>query len=309
MRIAVVGTGGVGGYFGARLAAGGNPVTFVARGQHLEAIQRNGLTIQSSRGDLHLDNVHAVDSIRKVEAVDLILIAVKLWDTEEVASALTPLAEGGAAILSLQNGVEKDDVLRRFLPTESVVGGVCYISASIARPGVIGHHGAIQRIAFGEYSGRESARTQMILEACRQAAIDADISLDIQRLIWEKFVFLVGLSGTTASMRQTIGTIRQNPRTRAFLLDLMQEVVNVGRAEGLNLPENYAADRLDFCDSLPASMTSSMHADLERGNRLELPWLSGAVVRLAKERQVSTPLNRAVSDILEPFILGFGQEI
>jgi 2-dehydropantoate 2-reductase len=251
MRIAVVGTGGVGGYFGARLAAGGNPVTFVARGKHLEAIQRNGLTIQSSRGDLHLDNVHAVDSIRKVEAVDLILIAVKLWDTEEVASALTPMAEGGAAILSLQNGVEKDDVLRRFLPTESVVGGVCYISASIARPGVIGHHGAIQRIAFGEYSGRESARTQMILEACRQAAIDADISLDIQRLIWEKFVFLVGLSGTTASMRQTIGTIRQNPRTRAFLLDLMQEVVNVGRAEGLNLPENYAADRLDFCDSLP----------------------------------------------------------
>jgi 2-dehydropantoate 2-reductase len=149
----------------------------------------------------------------------------------------------------------------------------------------------------------------MILEACRQAAIDADISLDIQRLIWEKFVFLVGLSGTTASMRQTIGTIRQNPRTRAFLLDLMQEVVNVGRAEGLNLPENYAADRLDFCDSLPASMTSSMHADLERGNRLELPWLSGAVVRLAQERQVSTPLNRAVSDILEPFVLGFEQKI
>jgi 2-dehydropantoate 2-reductase len=205
MRIAVVGTGGVGGYFGARLAAEGNPVTFVARGQHLEAIQRNGLTVQSSRGDLHLDNVHAVDSIRKVEAVDLILIAVKLWDTEEVASALTPLAEGGAAILSLQNGVEKDDVLRRFLPTESVVGGVCYISASIARPGVIGHHGAIQRIAFGESSGRESARTQVILEACRQAAIDADISLDIQRLIWEKFVFLVGLSGTHRNPNRTEG--------------------------------------------------------------------------------------------------------
>lgn len=183
IRIAVVGTGGVGGYFGARLAAGGNPVTFVARGQHLEAIQRNGLTVQGPRGDLHLDNVYAVDSIRKVEAVDLILIAVRLWDTEEVASAFSPLAEGGTAILSLQNDVEKDDVLRRYLPTESVVGGVCYISASIARPGVVGHHGAIQRIGFGEYSGRESARTKMILEACRQAAIDADISLDIQRLI------------------------------------------------------------------------------------------------------------------------------
>ena len=146
----------------------------------------------------------------------------------------------------------------------------------------------------------------MILEACRQAAIDADISLDIQRLIWVTFVFLAGLSGTTASMRQAIGTIRQNPRTRAFLLDLMQEVVNVERAEGLNIPENYAADRLDFCDSLPAPMTSSMHADLEQVNHLELPWLSGAVVRLAKERQVSTPLDLAVSDILEPFFLRFG---
>src|SRR5277367_1404790 len=122
MKIAVVGTGGVGGYFGARLAAGGNAVTFVARGQHLEAIQRNGLTIRSSRGDLHLDNVHVVDSVRKIDAVDLILIAVKLWDTEEVTPALRPLAEGGAAILSLQNGVEKDDVLRRFLPSDSILG-------------------------------------------------------------------------------------------------------------------------------------------------------------------------------------------
>jgi 2-dehydropantoate 2-reductase len=309
MKIAIVGTGGVGGYFGARLAAGGNAVTFVARGQHLEVIRRNGLTIQSSRGDLHLDNVHAVDSVQRIETVDLILIAVKLWDTEEITQSLWSLTEQGAAVLSLQNGVEKDDVLRRFLPTESVLGGVCYISASIIAPGVIGHNGAIQRIAFGEYSGKKSARTHLFLEACRRAAIDADISLDIKRLIWEKFVFLVGLSGTTASMRQTIGAIRENPKTRAFLLDLMREVVDLGRSEGVNLPEDYATDRLDFCDSLPASMTSSMHADLERGNRLELPWLSGAVTRMAKDHNVSTPLNRAVSDILEPFVLGSGHNI
>lgn len=307
MRIAVVGTGGVGGYFGARLAAGGSAVTFVARGQHLEAIQRNGLTIRSSRGDLHLDKVHAVDSVQKIEAADLILIAVKLWDTEEVAPTLRNLAEGGAAILSLQNGVEKDDVLRRFLPAASILGGVCYISASIASPGVIDHHGSIQRIAFGEYSGAESARAKLFLEACRHAGIDADMSLDIGRLIWEKFVFLVGLSGTTASMRQSIGAVRQNPKTRAFLLDLMREVVDVGRAEGLGLAENYAAERLEFCDSLPAAMTASMYADLERGNRLELPWLSGAVVRLAKKHQIDAPLNRAVSDILELFAPGRGQ--
>ncbi len=304
MKIAVVGTGGVGGYFGGRLAAAGNAVTFVARGAHLEAIQRNGLTIRSSRGDLHLDNVHAVESVLKLDAVDLILIAVKLWDTEEVAQVLRPLADLGAAVLSLQNGVEKDEVLRRFLPAESILGGVCYISASIVSPGVIGHHGAIQRIAFGEYSGQESARTQTILEACRNAAIDTELSLNIERLIWEKFVFLVGLSGTTTSMRQTIGTICQNPRTRSFLLDLMREVVELGRARGVDLPEDYAADRLAFCDSLPASMTSSMHSDLERGNRLELPWLSGGVARLGKDHGIGTPLNRAVSDILEPFVLG-----
>jgi 2-dehydropantoate 2-reductase len=304
VKIAVVGTGGVGGYFGGRLAAAGNAVTFVARGAHLEAIQRNGLTIRSSRGDLHLDNVHAVESVLKIETVDLILIAVKLWDTEDIAQALRPVVEEGAAVLSLQNGVEKDEVLSRFLPTESILGGVCYISASIVSPGVIGHHGAIQRMAFGEYSGQESARTQTILEACRNAAIDAEISLNIERLIWEKFVFLVGLSGTTTSMRQTIGSIRQNPRTRSFLLDLMREVVDLGRSRGVDLSEDYAADRLDFCDSLPASMTSSMRADLERGNRLELPWLSGGVVRLGKDHDIGTPLNRAVSDILEPFVLG-----
>lgn len=175
-------------------------MTFVARGQHLEAIQRNGLTVQSSRGDLHLENVHAVDCVQRIETVDLILIAVKLWDTEKIAQSLRPLTEQGAAVLSLQNGVEKDDVLRKVLPTESILGGVCYISASIIAPGVIGHNGVIQRIALGEYSGRKSSRTHLFLEACWRAAIDADISLDIKRLIWEKFVFLVGLSGTTASM-------------------------------------------------------------------------------------------------------------
>jgi 2-dehydropantoate 2-reductase len=174
---------------------------------------------------------------------------------------------------------------------------------------VIGHNGAIQGIVFGEYSGKKSARTHLFLEACRHAEIDADISLDIKRLIWGKFIFLVGLSGTTSSMRQTIGAIRENPKTRAFLLDLMREVVDLGRSEGVHLPENYATDRLNFCDSLPASMTTSMHADLERGNRLELPWLSGAVTRMAKDRNVSTPLNRAVSDILEPYVLGSGHNI
>jgi 2-dehydropantoate 2-reductase len=304
MKIAVIGAGGVGGYFGAKLANGGNEVTFVARGPHLSAIQQNGLTVLSSLGDIHLDSVHAVGSIAEVEPVDLVLVAVKLWDTDEVAQALRPLTDQGAAVLSLQNGVLKDDTLRAQLPAESILGGACYISAAIRSPGVIQHSGSIQRIAFGEYAGAPSPRTHMILSALRQAMIDADISESIERVIWEKFVFLVGLSGTTTAMRQPIGVIRENKQTRSFLLDLMREVVEVGRAKGIQLAIDYAQDRLAFCDTLPATMTSSMHHDLDHGNRLELPWLSGGVVTLSNTLGVATPLNRAVSDILEPFVRG-----
>lgn len=304
MKIAVIGTGGVGGYFGARLAAAGSSVTFVARGRHLATIERNGLSVESPRGALHLRAIHVVEDLAKIETVDLAVVAVKLWDTEEVGRALKSLVDQGAAVLSLQNGIEKDDVLRRYLPAESILGGVCYISAAIRDPGVIRHSGSIQRIIFGEYTGKISRRTEMFLEACRQAAIDAQISDSIERLIWEKFVFLVGLSGTTTSMRQSIGRVRKNERTRSFLLDLMREAVEVGRARGVALPENYAQDRLIFCDTLPASMTSSMYQDLKRGNRLELPWLSGGVARLAETVGIETPCNRAVTAILEPFVGG-----
>jgi 2-dehydropantoate 2-reductase len=143
----------------------------------------------------------------------------------------------------------------------------------------------------------------MFLEACRQATIDAEISDSIERLIWQKFVFLVGLSGTT-TMRQSIGSIRENERTRSFLLDLMREVVEVGRTRGVALDENFAQEQIAFCDTLPASMTSSMHRDLEQGHRLELPWLSGGVVRLGKMVGIETPLNRSVTAILEPFVRG-----
>jgi 2-dehydropantoate 2-reductase len=303
MKIAVIGSGGVGGYFGARLAASGSSVTFVARGRQFAALKRNGLSIQSSRGNLHLEAIRVVEDIAKVGPVDLAVIAVKLWDIEEVGKATKSLVDEGASVLSLQNGVEKDDVLRRYLPAEAVLGAVCYISAEIGDPGVIRHSGIVQQIIFGEYSGKTSQRSTMFLEACRQATIDAEISDSIERLIWQKFVFLVGLSGTT-TMRQSIGSIRENERTRSFLLDLMREVVEVGRTRGVALDENFAQEQIAFCDTLPASMTSSMHRDLEQGHRLELPWLSGGVVRLGKMVGIETPLNRSVTAILEPFVRG-----
>ena len=156
----------------------------------------------------------------------------------------------------------------------------------------------MQRLVFGEYDGRRSARAEALLEACRSGGIDAELSPDIERAIWEKFVFLVAMSGATTSIRTTIGPIRQNPRARAFFLDLMREVVAVGRACGIALSEDFPDQRMTFCDTLPPEMTSSMHNDLERGNRLEVDWLSGGVAELGKAAGIATPLNRAVRDIL-----------
>jgi len=304
MRIAVMGTGGVGGYFGARLAQGGSDVVFIARGAHLAALREHGLTVESKLGDVTLPTVQATDDPSTLGSVDVILIGVKLWDTEAAGRAISTIVGPTTTVLSLQNGVQKDDVLRLILGSEPLLGGVSYISSTIARPGVISHTGTVQKLVFGEYDGRRSARAEALLEACRQGEIDVELSLDIRKSIWEKFVFLVGLSAATTTIRLPIGPIRTNPRTRKFLLDIMREVVAVGRAHGVALDAEYAEDRLAFYDGLPAEMVSSMYHDLERGNRLEVDWLSGAVVELGEVAGVPTPLNRAVSDILALYANG-----
>lgn len=298
MRIVVMGTGGVGGYFGARLASAGHQVTFVARGQHLEAIRDNGLFVESPRGDLHLEHVSVVNTPGEVKAADIVLLGVKLWDTEAAADLIRPLAESGAGVVSFQNGVMKDEILSERLGSSSVIGGVCYIASEIVAPGRIRHSGTMQKLVFGEYDGSVSPRVTQFRDACVGAGIDVEISPDIRLAIWEKYVFLVGLSGTTGLARVPIGPIRTNPRARAFLHDVMDEVVQVGRAEGVALPEDYANARLAFCDQIPATMTSSMHNDLERGNRLEVQWLSGDVVERGERAGIATPCNRAVFDML-----------
>jgi 2-dehydropantoate 2-reductase len=298
VRVAIMGAGGIGGYFGGRLAQGGADVAFIARGAHLAALRKDGLRVRSRLGDLHLAKVLATDDPRTLGRVDFVLMGVKLWDTEAAAHAIAPLVSGETAVVSFQNGVEKDDVLRSVLGDAAIMGGVSYIAAAIAEPGVIAHNGTMQRLVFGEYDGSRSTRSEAFLDACRCAKIDAELSGDIRRAIWEKFVFLVGLSGTTATMRLPIGSIRSNPQSRSFLLDVMREVVAVGRAKGVALDGNYAENRLTFCDTLPETMTSSMAVDMERGNRLEIPWLSGGVVKLGAVVRATTPLNRAIADIL-----------
>jgi len=298
MRIVVMGTGGVGGYFGARLAQGGCDVGFVARGRQLDALRASGLRVQSPLGDLALPKVSASDNPADFGKADLVLFGVKLWDTKEAAQSIRPLIGEDTAVVSFQNGVMKDDILKEALGARHVIGGVCYIAATIAEPGVIRHTGTMQKLVFGEYGGAPSARVERFRDACVAAGIDVEVSGAIAQAIWEKFVFLVALSGTTSLARTPIGPIRGNERSRAFFEDVMDEVVQVARAEGVPLAADYAAKRLAFADQLPATMTSSMHGDLERGSRLEVEWLSGDVVRRGKLLGIGTPCNRAIYDVL-----------
>ena len=201
-------------------------------------------------------------------------------------------------MVSFQNGVVKDDILRAMLGPAHVIGGVCYIAATIAEPGLIRYSGPMQKLVFGEYGGSVSPRIENFRDACVDSGIDVEVSSQIERTIWEKFVFLVGLSGTTSLARTAIGPIRGNERARAFLRDVMDEVVQVARASGVLLPPGYADEQMTFIDTIPATMTSSMQVALERGNRLEVGWLSGDVVARGKKAGVATPANRAIADML-----------
>jgi 2-dehydropantoate 2-reductase len=299
MKIAMMGSGGVGGFFGGRLAKAGYDVSFIARGAHLAALREHGLTIENeAQGNIHVPKVHATDDPASLGPVDIVILSVKLWDTESAVQSIKPIVGPRTGVLSLQNGVIKDDILRRALQQSAVMGGVCYVATHIERPGVIGQVGTMQRIVVGEYDGGSSERVKLLHEALAKSGVAAELSGDVRKAIWEKYVFLVGLSATTTAMRSSIGPIRENPRTRAFLLEVMREVVAVGRAHGVALPEDYAEARLKFADGLPADMTSSMARDLERGSRLEVNWLSGGVVELGREKGIPTPANGAVCDIL-----------
>lgn len=305
MRIVIIGAGGVGGFFGAKLVEAGADVTFIARGDHLAAMQADGLHIESAaHGNSHIAPVTATDDPATIDGADLVIIAVKLWDTESAADTIAPLVGPETAVLSLQNGVSKDDVLHERFGDAAVIGGVAYIGSYLARPGVITQIGAMQRLVIGEYDARTSERVQYLHDAFGKVGISADISDDIERSIWEKYIFLVALSGATCATRATLGPILADPRARSFFRRLMDEVVAVGRARGVNIADDFVAGRMDFAETLPPSMDASMHHDLDAGNRLELDWLSGGVVTLGAEFTIPTPMNTAVHDILSMYSAG-----
>lgn len=294
MRIAVMAAGAVGGYFGARLAAAGHDVVFFARGANLEAIRRDGLKIESVHGNLHLKDVNVTDDPSKVARVDIVLFAVKLWDSERAAESLKPLLGPKTRVITLQNGIDSVERLAPILGPDHVVGGIAYIASVIASPGVISHTSAFASIRCGRVDGKPDPELQAFADAAKKAGIDIAVSDAIEVERWKKFVFLVGMSATTSATRMPMGPIMADPDTRELLTEVVSEVIAVAHAKGVALPENFIEEGLRLSAAAPATMRASMAHDLERGNRLELDWLSGKVVELGRALNVPTPANKAI---------------
>ncbi len=301
MRIAVVGAGGVGGYFGARLAAAGEAVSFIARGAHLEAMRERGLRVASALGDLHIDPVRVSGDAAEIGPVDLVIVAVKLWDLAAAGRASKPLLGEGTAVVAPQNGVESEVVLADILGGRHVLGGVAQIAAAIAEPGVIRHTGRMARLIFGERDGKPSARTVALKAACEKAGIDATASDRIETEIWEKFILLAPLAGVTSVTRLSIGAVMADPDIRALFRDAVEEVVALARARGVGLDTHAVERTLELARGLPFEMRTSMQQDLARGGRLELDWLGGTVVRLGAEAGVATPIHRTLYAALKAY--------
>jgi 2-dehydropantoate 2-reductase len=297
VRIAVVGVGGVGGFFGGRLAAAGQEVHLIARGTHLEAIRRSGLRVRSMAGDVDV-RAPATDDPAEVGPVDHVLFCVKSYDTETAAPMLL---HEDTAVTSLQNGVDNEDVLVRILGARHVLGGVAFIFSSITEPGVIQQTGGPRRILVGELDGSASERAAALVEALRAAEVDAEATQDIRRLLWDKLAFICAQAGMTAAVRLPIGELREVPEAMETFRQIVEEVRAVAAAEGVEIGED-AADRHEaFARTLEPGGFSSLHDDLVRGRRMELEALHGSVIRRARRHGILAPACEAVYAILRPW--------
>ena len=318
MRIAVFGTGGVGGYFGSKLAQAGNDVAFVARGAHLAAMRRDGLRIESTGGDILVRNVVATDDPSSLAPVDVVMLCVKLWDVEQAAAQLAPLLGRHGVVVAFQNGIDSAEILSRVVGDAHVLGGVAYIAAAIGAPGVIVHTGSMAKLRIGAFDAphpgplpasrgeeeRLRERAGDFVRACTSAGIDAEAAPDIRRAIWEKFAFLTALSGVTALSRQPVGAVRSDPDLRAAFAAAMKETVALARARNVALPDDFLLKQMRAIDGLPAQMHSSMQNDLLAGRRLEAPWLCGRVAELSVAAGIAAPVNATIYAGLKPFVNG-----
>jgi 2-dehydropantoate 2-reductase len=304
MRIAVVGAGGVGGGFGAALARAGADVTFIARGAHLAAMKSDGLKVISQRGDTDLVPTQATDDPATIGPVEIVLFCVKLWDVESAGERIKPLIGPGTAVIPLQNGIDAAERLIPILGERAVMGGVAQISASITAPGVITQVGTFMRMIFGELDGKRSKRAEDFLALCQKAGFDAVLSEQIITDLWMKFILLAANSSITALARQPIGVLRDDPDIRPVFIAAYQEVIDLARAKGVALPSDAIEKVLEFNRHAPPTMKASMALDLERGNRLELPWLGGKVAELGWQLGVPTPTHAVMYAMLKPYVMG-----
>jgi 2-dehydropantoate 2-reductase len=304
MRVAVMAAGAVGAYFGARMAAAGHDVAFIARGAHRDAIRKDGLRIESTLGDLHLKDAKVTDDPKQIGPVDLVLFAVKLWDTESAGEQMRPLVGANTRVVTLQNGVDSVERLAPIIGDTAAIGGATYVVTTIARPGVIRHTGTTAKIRCGRLDRRPDPVLAGYVEQVKAANVDITLADDMLLDLWKKFALLSGTSGITASTRQPLGVIRDDPDMGALFRKLMAETTAVGRAAGVPFAVDFA-DELDrSVAAFPPTMKASMANDLDNGNRLELDWLAGKVVALGRKYGVPTPAQEAVYAILKPYRMG-----
>ncbi len=303
MRIAVFGTGGVGGYFGGRLAAAGEDVVFIARGEHLQAICADGLRVDSQDGDFRVLPAQAAEDPQQVGPVDAVILGVKAWQVGQAAEVMRPLIGPSTFVVPLQNGVEASSQLAAVLGPEHVFGGFCYIVSFVVGPGHIKHGGMKPYIAFGELDNRPSERGQRLLNAFAHAGVTAEKPEDIHAAIWGKFLFIASLSGVGAVTRAPAGVIRTVPETRRMLEVAVKEIAAVAKARTINLKDDAVSATMAVIDGLPAQTTASMQRDIMEGRPSELSSQNGAVVRLGRERGVPVPLNEFIYSSLLPLEL------
>jgi 2-dehydropantoate 2-reductase len=305
MRVAVMATGALGGYFGGRLAEAGHDVFFIARGANLAAIRKNGLKVESSLGNIHIKSPKATDNPREVGEVDLVLFAVKLWDVEKSGEASKPLVGKNTRLISMLNGIDSVERLAPILGEQTVAAAPTVISAVISAPGVISHKSAFAGLRCGFLDGRDDARLKSLVDEMKAAKVNAEFSKSIEKELWEKFVFIVGMSGATASTRMPVGPIRDDADAFALMQSLMHEVEAVAVAKGIPL-KGAAEGRIALLKGLPPTIKASMLEDLERGNRLETDWFQGKVVEIGRALGVPTPVNRDVYAVLKLHRMGKG---
>lgn len=300
MHIVVFGAGGVGGYFGGRLAHAGERVTFIARGEHLRAMLRNGLKVESIKGNFAVQPVTATDDTKKVKDVDTIMVCVKTWHIPEAANAILPMLSPATSVIPLENGVENTSLLADVLGGEYILGGLCQIASRIASPGVIQHAGIEPYVAFGELDNHSSKRSQTLLQAFQHAGVKAEIPPDINVAVWRKFLFISAVSGIGAITRVPFGDFRSIDGTRQLLVDALKECYAVAVAQGIHLPDESINDTLAFIDSLPPGTMASMQRDIIDGHPSELEAQNGAIVHMGQKYNIPTPVHAFIYHSLLP---------